>query len=427
MNLQQRDRGRTLEFSSLASSEAEQQRRTIALVDPQATGHHPLYFSAFAEELAGLGFEVVGICPDAEAIRLPMAGRLIGPSGNSFFEWAPPQFSFRPRRLSVPLGTHAAHWWLSRRLASLERQMGRKIDLVFFACLYDRFLTLHSSSFAWDWVGLYLQVSGFRIPDEQAVHPLSRFNLVKRSKGRLKGLSVLDEDAIEFVQRISGCLNVQRFPDFSDTRVNPNSLVAEQLNRRASGRKVIGVAGHLVPSKGIATLAEAAIAMAAEHPNVLLAFVGEFAWESFDEGSRETLRRAFALPNVFTHLERIPSEFEFNAVLNEFDVIYAGYYDFPHSSNMPAKAAGLGKPLIVSSGYLLAERTARYLLGKVIPERDVDALRKAILELIDSQACLPNSEGCHEYLSLHSRQSLRESLRSLLTPIWQQAGVPIKV
>jgi glycosyltransferase involved in cell wall biosynthesis len=300
----------------------------------------------------------------------------------------------------------------------MERKIGRKIDLVFFTCLYDRFLARHSRSFAWDWAGLYLQVSGFRVPNAQAVHPLRRFNTGKRSSEQLRGLGVLDEDAVEFVQQVSGCANVQLFPDFSDTTVTPNCLVADQLSRRANGRKIIGVAGHLLPSKGIVTLAEVAITLAAEDKNVLVAFVGEFWWESFEESARRTLRQAFALPNVFTHLERIPSESDFNAVLNRFDVIYACYHAFPHSSNMPAKAAGLGKPLIVSSGYLLAERTARYLLGKVIPERDVDALRKAILELINSQACLPNSEGCQEYLSLHSRQSLRESLCSLLSPIW---------
>lgn len=392
--------------------------RCVVLVDPQWTGHHPLYFKAFAEGLCDLGCNVFGICPEPDEMRSALPGEHGERVGKRFLPWSPTRFNFRPRRLSIPLNAQVSHWWLSRRLSSLEQEIGSKVDLVFFTCLYDWFLARHLRSFAWDWAGLYLQVSGFRIRDVGTVHPLRRFDSVKTSRGRLRGLGVLDEDAVDYVRQVSGCDNVRAFPDFSDTTVSPESLIAERLNRQANGQKVVGVAGHLIPSKGITTLAEAAIALAAENRNVVVAFVGEFWWESFDENARRTLRQAFALPNVFTHLERIPSEPDFNAVLNRFDVIYAGYHAFPHSSNMPAKAAGLGKPLIVSSGYVLAERTERHALGKVIPERDVDALREAILELIHGDCSLPSSVGCQDYLNLHSRQGLGESLRSLLNPIW---------
>lgn len=342
--------------------------------------------------------------------------------GASYRKWAPPTFNFRPRRLSGPLTIRASHWWLPRRLRELEREIGSGIDLVFFSCLFDRFLALHPVDFAWDWAGLYLHVSGFRIPGDTKSHPLRRFSR-KESKGsnRLRGLAVLDEGAVDFVTEVSACDNVVAFPDFSETSCNRHFDVAENLRGFAAGRRVIGIAGHLQPSKGTVTLAQAALRSQQDGRREVFAFIGELWWELYSEKDREVLRAAFEGANVFTHFERIPREDDFNAVLRSFDVIYAGYHSFPHSSNMPAKAAGLRRPMIVSDGYLLGDRVSRYRLGKVIPERSVDALLSAIREPLSDEDRARFESGASEYIEWHSTARLGQAMDAMLMAIWGDA------
>jgi glycosyltransferase involved in cell wall biosynthesis len=301
----------------------------------------------------------------------------------------------------------------------LEREIGSEVDLVFFSCLFDRFLALHPVDFAWDWAGLYLHVSGFRISEESESHPLRRFSLGKsRGSNRLRGLAVLDEGAVDFVTEVSGCDNVVAFPDFSETSCSLDCDVASKLLDFAAGRRVIGIAGHLQPSKGTVTLAQAALRSQQNGRREVFAFIGELWWELYSENDREVLRAAFAGANVFTHFERIPREDDFNAVLRSFDVIYAGYHLFPHSSNMPAKAAGLRRPMIVSEGYLLGDRVSRFRLGKVIPERNVDALLSAIREPLSDEDRARFESGASEYLERHSTTRLSEAMDSMLMAIW---------
>lgn len=395
-------------FRTPRKSLGGQVARTVVVIEPAWTGHHPLYFRSFCDTLRHLGCRVYGICPRPEEME-----------GANFRKWSPPTFSFRPRRLSGPLTIRASHWWLPRQLHDLEREIGSKIDLVFFSCLFDRFLALHPSDFAWDWAGLYLHVSGFRIPGDVNSHPLERFNRVKdKARNRLRGLAVLDEGAVDFVSKVSGCDNVVAFPDFSETSCSKDCDVAAKLRGFATGRRVIGIAGHLQPSKGTVTLAQAALRSRQDGRQEVFAFVGELWWELYSESDREVLRDAFAGENVFTHFERIPREEDFNAVLHSFDIIYAGYHSFPHSSNMPAKAAGLRRPMIVSDGYLLGDRVSRFRLGRVIPQCDVDALLAAIREPLSADERAQFDRGAAGYLQRHSLPRLGEAMDSILMAIW---------
>jgi hypothetical protein len=392
-------------FGVLPRETAASDRETVVVVEPAWTGHHPLYFRTFCETISQLGDRVFGICPKPEEME-----------GANFRKWSPPSFDFRPRRLSGPLTMRAQHWWLPRRLRALELEIGAKIDLVFFSCLFDRYLALHPVDFPWAWAGLYLHASGFRIPADTKSHPLRRFSRVKdQGRNRLRGLAVLDEGAVDFVSQVSGCENVVAFPDFSETTCNQDCEIAAKLRGFAAGHRVIGIAGHLQPSKGTVTLAQAALRSQQDGRREIFAFVGELWWALYSEADREILRSAFAGKNVFTHFERIPREEDFNAVLQAFDVIYAGYHSFPHSSNMPAKAAGLRRPMIVSEGYLLGDRVSRFRLGKVIPQCDVDALLNAIRETEATRAGESFERGACEYLRVHSIENLQLAMGRLLS------------
>lgn len=82
---------------------------------------------------------------------------------------------------------------------------------------------------------------------------------------------------------------------------------------------------------------------------------------------------------------------------------------------MPAKAAGLRRPMIVSDGYLLGDRVSRFRLGKVIPQCDVDALLNAIRETEATRAGESFERGACEYLRVHSIENLQLAMGRLLS------------
>jgi hypothetical protein len=102
------------------------------------------------------------------------------------------------------------------------------------------------------------------------------------------------------------------------------------------------------------------------------------------------------------------------------DVLSAAYIDFPHSSGIQAKAAALGKPLIVSDGYLMAERTRRFRLGEIVPQGNAPALLEAILKITNDPAAWIKGHNplWENYGHEHSFDRLKAGLKELLAPVF---------
>ena len=99
------------------------------------------------------------------------------------------------------------------------------------------------------------------------------------------------------------------------------------------------------------------------------------------------------------------------------DVIYASYEKFYHSSNLLTKAAFFRKPILVSTGFCMAERVHAYRLGASVPEGDVERGLVAIHSLlngktIDGEELRPEYD---RYLEAHSQKKLDEFLEVLMT------------
>jgi len=384
----------------------------VAVIEPKWDGHHPTYFLEYVLTLAELGCRVHAFCPRPDDEMLcplregPHSGSI------SLHQWAPPQVGVRPRRFNPRINWWLAFRWLKGRLRNIENFEDARFDLLFFACLYDGDLQYFPRSLPWKWAGLYIHVRAFRKPGSPAPYS-SLIPDPERWFRRpdVAGLALLDEGAVQFMRSKTGHANIVTFPDFTDETVPVCDGVAAELAAFAAGRPIIGMAGHLHPTKGVCVFAEVAEQMKSE--NVVFALVGELMSGLFSEQDHALLQRVLALPNVFSHLKRLPDGASFNGVVRCFDVFFAAYLDFPNSSNTLAKAALFRRPVIVSEGYLMAERVRNFGLGVVVSEGDADAAATAVRKLLRSPRAVEDC-GHAEYLAQHSRLRLLKSFEELI-------------
>jgi glycosyltransferase involved in cell wall biosynthesis len=206
------------------------------------------------------------------------------------------------------------------------------------------------------------------------------------------------------------------FPDLTDERLAVSSPVATDLKEFANGAPIIGLFGFLKPSKGTVTLVKLALDPA--NSDLCFAFVGELGTHGYSEEEYALISSLAAQrPNVFTRFERIRDETEFNACILAADVIFAAYLDFADSSGILTKAAAFKKPVIVSDGFLMAERIRRYRMGIVISQGDVRAAGNAIRELLHQKneaSAPPDWDG---YCEQHSYLRLKAAFAKVLVSV----------
>ncbi len=329
-----------------------------------------------------------------------------------YLVWDPPSLNFSPRRLTVPLARKLQLPWLIRQLKDWESTRGRKIDLVFFACLYNRFLKHFSNRFRWPWVGLYLHLEWDPVELAKSNPVLDTAIINYFGSNFFRGAGVLDETAISQFSSMVNCKNIVAFPDFAAEAPPKVSTISTELKVFARGRKVVGLAGHLIPSKGVRLLAEAALLLR-DRP-IAFAFIGEYDPASFSDDDNQIIRKAFGSRNVFTYLKRINCDKVWNGVFDSFDINFAAYVNFPHSSGTLTKTAFFRKPIIVSEGYLMANRVRDYGLGVVLPEFSGMAVANAISELMDSSKKTISDDNVDRYLQSHSVDRLGPALDILI-------------
>jgi glycosyltransferase involved in cell wall biosynthesis len=407
--------------------------KCIALVEWNWVGHHPTYFNHFILAMEELGVEVLALCPDpCEAEELANKTRQETDAASPrcgltrFKKLETPAQRFghvRPRRVG-------AIDWAIRHFTGIEdqirewtRESGRKVDAIVYACIYDR-------EFEWvrwaqpflkiPWTGLYLHAMTYRMPGRFRPHTNKLPCPEKIFHGRLcKSIGTLDEGIVE---RFSNAVGkpVVALPDLADGRPAMNAeemVLGDRLKEFAAGRPVVGLFGHLQESKGLLTFLEAA--RLPDASGICFALAGDMLWP-FEEAKVHQIQLALAeCPNLWTHMERIPTEPCLNHLMAACDVLSAAYIDFPHSSGIQAKAAMLGKPLIVSDGYLMAERTSRFKLGEIVPQGNARALLDAILKITSDPAAWVdhNNPQWVDYGHEHSFDRFRSSLKELLAPI----------
>lgn len=387
----------------------------------------------FTEALLNMGWDVIGLCPDPEDANRMLQERLGAHDPRNWEKRVTLQPICKTRcRISNRAGTLWAPLsradCTARRFLSMEGKLrgiakssGKRIQGIVYACIYDldfRDIRWIDRLLSLPWVGLYVHANSIRIPPPVHVHPQNH-PLPERlfSGRRCRGVGLLDEGIVGQVSLRSAKPAIA-FPDITDARLDESpggSVLATQLKEFAHGRRIIGLFGHLVRSKGILQLLETA--QLPEMQGLCFAFAGELGNFGYSATELESIHQAFAnCPNVWAHPERIPNEPVLNSLIDTCDVIAACYTDFPHSSNILTKAACLRKPVIVNDGYLMAERVRQFSLGEVIPQGDTTALCQAILRLTGTTAngVEQSQYGWDAFTDVHSFERFENAVRSLI-------------
>lgn len=401
----------------------------IALVEWNWRGHHPTYFAHFVLALAQLRTRVLAICPHPEEAKGTVArlAQTLAPlSDCSRVEFRQfPQVRSRrwlPSRLHVVKHAIDHFRTIDRVIRQWQSSSGITKCEIFFACMYQwdfehfRYARPFLSS---DWAGLYMRPLAADGTNPAKGRSITPHVDCLSGDGNLKALAILDESIRgEFARRVGRPAVV--FPDLTDERMPQTpgeSGLSHKLQSFAANRPTVGLFGHLQRSKGLINFC--AVAQERALAQVCFAAGGEVDWQSFTPEERRVVQACFAdCPNVWTHLAEITDGPRLNGLIAHCTVLFAAYLDFPHSSNILTKAALLEKPVVVSDGWLMAERVRRFRLGEVVPQGDDHAMTAAIVRMVADPARWiaehePDWEG---YRQRHSFPALKAGFAEMLSP-----------
>jgi glycosyltransferase involved in cell wall biosynthesis len=394
--------------------------KTIALICPDTIGHHETYLRLFTQTLLDAGYRVAAFTPQPEQLT----------------DWAvhtcPDRleqlttFSLvysRKYRVPGPLSIFFDKLAWVRFVAGAIKSAGVQPDLVFHTWL-DNCITPGLTAALTDlvmpfrWSGLYFHPWYLR--------QNLRFARVRRGplsteaalqSHRCPAVAVLDEGIADRLHlRLNG-KPVIVFPDPADASPPDRDFSpVREIRERAQGRTIIGLIGALAKRKGVLTLLEVARQAAAE--SYFFVFAGQLMLNSFlPEEQRLIQTWLQALPeNCYCYPQRLPSEAQFNAIIDTCDIIFAAYHHFLSSSNLLAKAALFEKPVIVSEGYCMGERVHQYRLGLTVDEDNVPQSLAAVQQLdkqLDFDQGYPTARFA-EYRQAHSNERLHSAFMQLL-------------
>jgi glycosyltransferase involved in cell wall biosynthesis len=226
---------------------------------------------------------------------------------------------------------------------------------------------------------------------------------------------VLDEGIAD---RLQGKIAkpVIAFPDFTDESApDINFEIAQKIRAKAAGRKIVGLLGSLDKRKGTLTLLEVSQQVS---DRWFFVFAGRLAEPAFTAAELAKIGEIVkANPeNCFFHLTRIPTEAQFNAIIQICDLLYAAYENFFPSVNVLIKAAIFEKPVIASKNYCMGERVEKFNLGYGIEGGSVSQC-VSILEQLHEElstghlSIQPDFEG---YRHLHSIDQLSSAFQKIL-------------
>lgn len=407
-------------------------QKTIAMVDFDWDGHHSTYFKIFTKILLELGYQVMAFCPDPTDLQVWIGSNSAEQSAllYTFKSQRPKQNLFLTRRQGIGLRLRRAlsktlvlqHTVANIKQASLKT--GISPDLVFFPWLDEYMchnLTHHLVDLVvpYNWSGLYHHPRHLRIK--------KRFSYLRRGffnphaileSSNCRGVAVLDEGIAEQLQNQLRGKPVIVFPNFTDeSPPATDCLMAQQIKKKANGKKIISLLGSLEKRKGLLTLLEASQKMIEE--DYFFVFAGKLAESSFLPQELIKIRGICELApdNCFFHWERIPDESQFNALVAQSDALFVVYENFPIVSNILTKAVLFEKPVIASNTFWIGETVNKYQLGLTIPEGDILKCIEAIHHLfnqsqLDTCQLQPKFEG---YRILNSTKQLVTQFKAVLS------------
>ena len=402
--------------------------KTIALIDTHQGGHHLTYLRFFTKSLLELGYRVMTFCPEPTEVSKWITRNCAKQAHLLYaFKAQEPKPIQLPiiGRLPQPLTVLIRWRYAAATIQNASSKVGNSPDLVFFTWIdnyLSHYLTHHivDQIFPYNWSGLYVHPSHLRfkrrlLPIRR--DPLSHSAILQSS--RCRAVAVLNEDIVEELQdKIKS--PVITFPDVADeSPPDLNFPIAKQVREKAGVRKVIGLLGSLNKRKGFLTLLE--VAQKAMGEDWFFVFAGPLSKHDF---SHQELTRIQTIvqsnpSNCLFHFESIPDGAPFNALVNECDILFAAYENFPYSSNILTKAAVFKKPVVVSDTFCIGTRVRKFKLGLSIPEGDISKCIETLRCLCNQSElnAYPFQPDFESYHRLHSNEKLCAVFQAILDPV----------
>ncbi|MBI5136921.1 MAG: glycosyltransferase [Nitrospirae bacterium] len=361
------------------------------------TGHHDSWTALFAALLRERGYRV--ICATADPSALRVALEIQGPGSAHAIHLmelpavvAPPPLSRFERAVrgacrvvrglrAGPDGSGRYHGNLIRAVDSAMKHSPWKPD--FMLSMYaDVWMTNPS----------YWRTAADNVPI-----PWGGIRFIpsrKENAGRegyfrdpnFRGLCFLDEEAAARYQKRNPERVFQALPDVANILLPPGqSQIAGEMRRVAAGRTIVLLCGSIEGRKNVKAFCE--VALMPDCDGFLFAIVGQIHPATLSMDEKKLLKAFSESPprNAFIRDVYFEDERDMNAVIDASDIIFAAYRNFRISSNILGKAAGLGKPLLVSDGYVMADRVGRYGIGLSAPEGDARLMLEK-LRLLEKKA-----------------------------------------
>ncbi len=404
-------------------------QKTVALIDPIWTGHHPMYFTQFTGSFLRAGARVIGLCPEPGAAHANLRAAMPEAASDDLvrFHKLPTgkRSFFNGRFEGDPARTFDRWRKASATLANAIEQCGWRPDLVYFPYLdsYLRFLPLPQIPdilLGMPWSGLYLRNHhhGERPSITKKLRLLAKGDAILRSR-RCLGVGVLDERFIPAMEKLSG-KTVTAYPDVTQGGLpaKPTALALE-IHRKAAGRATVGMIG-LERRKGFLTLLRATALACERGVPVFFACCGVFLPGEYSDAERDEIANLVEKAGDFLHFDpsagRIASEADYNSLFSAFDIAWAAYEDFQGSSGTLSKAALFEKTCIATAGECVGMRVERYRMGITIPQGSHLAALDAAVQLAGGGGTAGNGQAplFEEYRNDHSHARLDSILANLL-------------
>jgi hypothetical protein len=380
---------------------------TVVVFDYNWGGHIPATHRLIVESALRAGWRAVSLSGGSDEVTAHVEGvlpgareRLVAPSCSelgrpparatqlAFLRWVPGGFALwsHIRRNRALRARHAMQRWNVCRTA-LERvrlhlRDGSLLFLPYLDDMLEPDLPFAAMSLPLPWAGLHMAASDLLDP---RLRSAMEGRLRRLAHPQCRGLAVYDEAEAAALRRLLPERTVVTLPDGNDSSLAvPTSPVAQELERRAAGRRIVGLLGHLSEPKNLLLFLE--IATAPRNRDLFFLVAGQYEPLSVAPAVRRKLLAASsgAWENVWALPNRIPSEGDFNRLLQRLDVVFAVYRDFTRSSGILTKAALFRRPILVASRYCMAERVLAYRLGLTAGQDSVAeceaAMRRLLLE-----------------------------------------------
>jgi len=403
-------------------------KEAVAIVEWNQMGHHETYLRHYTNAFLNSGHPVIVMCKDPAKLTNWIA-KHTNTQPSQFIAVELPDFAWDKQRIRRKRRKQAFAWFknkifdipkqrkIKQALRNGESALNVKCGWVHFACFYEhQAYTIKQliDTFNLPWTSLYLLPNIFYACPNKTTKTSTQEDIAQKllQDSRLRGLLLLNEHIAPAVEQYCNCPIIIA-PDFADISLPTILINEDQKKQQQKHNPTIGLLGYLLPSKGTISISRLLLQNKLKGHALILA--GELPWDKYDAEQQIILQNIQQCESARTRFEWINDESEYNALIQECDILLATYTDFAHSSNTLTKAAIFNKPVIVNDGHLMAQRVRDYRLGEIIPEGDLNALRDAILKITTNTEhwIQTNQPRWAAYRTRHSIESLSNSIQQL--------------